>query len=471
MPSFGATSIHPLMVSSVLRALRQTTSAAVLVLAFSSGSLGGCGPADPASGATPRQYVAVTETPATDPVPPSISAAPPVGAPIAGASAGPVSALAIDAPPEAVIADGQPAFEPLVELDLEPVFPALAFDRMVGLYYPATDSERLYAVLQEGNIVSIANDPDADSHRVFLDLTDRVGRAGNEEGLLGLAFDPAYARNGFFYVYYSAASPRRSVISRFRAPGEGADPSSELIILEIGQPHSNHNGGEIAFGPDGFLYIGLGDGGSAGDPSGNGQDLGTLLGTILRIDVALIDEHGGYVVPADNPFVGKSGTRPEIWAYGLRNPWRFSFDRLSGDLWTADVGQNRYEEVDLILPGSNYGWNTMEGAHCFAERDCSGVGLVLPVAEYGRADGCSVTGGYVYRGSRLPSLYGAYVYGDFCSGRIWALRFDGRAVTEHIQIADTDLQISAFAEGPDGELFVVSFTRRVYRFVEPDLVG
>ena len=460
------------MIKSVPGAAWRTTLTTVVVLALGAGLLTGCGPADPAAPATPGAQYAVTADPsAPAPEPPSVPSQPPAGVPIAGVSAEPASVPPLKPLPEVVIADGETSREPLAQLELQPVFPALAFDRMVGMYYPRTNSERLYLVLQEGRIVSIASDPEADSHRVFLDLTDRVSRSGNEEGLLGLAFDPEFARNGYLYVYYSAAGPRRSVISRFRAANDRADPGSELIILEIGQPHSNHNGGEIAFGPDRLLYIGLGDGGSAGDPNGNGQDLGTLLGTILRIDVSSIDEHGGYVVPAGNPFVGQTGPRPEIWAYGLRNPWRFSFDRLTGDLWTADVGQNLYEEIDLILPGANYGWNLMEGAHCFAERDCSGVGLVLPVAEYDRTDGCSVTGGYVYRGSNLPSLYGAYVYGDFCSGRIWALRFDGRAVTEHIQIADTALQISAFAEGPDGELYVISFTRRVYRFVEPDHPG
>ncbi len=457
------------MIRSVPGAARRTTLAVILGVALGAGSLVGCGPAGPTPAATPSaQSAATPDAPAPDPEPPIVPREPRAALPPA---AEPIVAPPQASPPEVVIADGQAARAPLAELELQPVFPVLTFDRMVGMYYPGADPERLHVVLQEGRIVSIANDPDADSHRVVLDLTDRVSRAGNEEGLLGLAFDPEYARNGYFYVYYSAAGPRRSVVSRFSAGDDGADPESERIILEIPQPHSNHNGGEIAFGPDGFLYIALGDGGSAGDPGRNGQNLGTLLGTILRIDIDSIDAHGGYAVPADNPFVGQTGARPEIWAYGLRNPWRFSFDRLTGDLWTADVGQNRYEEVDLILPGANYGWNLMEGAACFAERDCSGVGLVPPVAEYGRADGCSVTGGYVYRGLRLPSLYGAYVYGDFCSGRIWALRFDGRAVTEHIQIADTDLQIASFAEGPDGELYVISFTRRVYRFVDPDRVG
>lgn len=355
--------------------------------------------------------------------------------------------------------------------DLEPVFPGLAFERMVGMQYPPGDASRLYVVLQDGRIVSIANDPGADSHRVFLDITERVSRSGNEEGLLGLAFDPDYQTNGYFYVYYSAAGPRRSVLSRFSASDGQVNPGTEMVVLEAGQPYSNHNGGEIAFGPDGYLYVALGDGGSAGDPMGHGQNKATALGSILRIDVAAIDDLGRYAIPPDNPFADDPQARGEIWAWGLRNPWRFSFDRLTGDLWTGDVGQNRYEEIDLILPGANYGWNQMEGFHCYGSRDCGGAGLAAPVIEYGREDGCSVTGGYVYRGSRLQSLYGAYIYGDFCSGKIWALRYEAGSVTAHALIADTDLQIASFAEGPAGEIYVLSFTGRVYRFAESDSRG
>ena len=359
----------------------------------------------------------------------------------------------------------------LGSVDLVPVFPALAFERMVGMQYPAGDPSRLYVVLQEGRIVSVANDPNAESHRVFLDITERVSRAGNEEGLLGLAFDPEFHESGYFYVYYSAAGPRRSILSRFTASDGQVDPGSELVVLEVGQPYSNHNGGEIAFGPDGYLYVALGDGGRAGDPMRHGQNKATLLGSILRIDVSTLDENGRYSIPADNPFTGDPQARGEIWAWGLRNPWRFSFDRLTGDLWTADVGQNLYEEVDLILPGANYGWNLMEGFDCYGASDCSRDGLTLPVIEYGREDGCSITGGYVYRGSRLQSLYGAYVYGDFCSGKIWAIRYEAGSVTAHALIADTDLQIASFAEGPDGEIYVLSFTGRVYGFREADSRG
>ena len=314
-----------------------------------------------------------------------------------------------------------------------------------------------------------------------MDIRERVSDRGNEEGLLGLAFDPAYESNGYFYVYYSAANPRRSVVSRFSVdPGDPdrADPSSEVEILAVPQPYSNHNGGHVVFGPDGYLYVGLGDGGSANDPRGNGQDRTTLLGTIIRIDVSTLDSIGRYSIPPGNPFAGEGGgVRPEIWAYGLRNPWRFNFDPATGDLWAADVGQNAWEEVDLIRPGANYGWNVMEGAHCTPRRgltgllrsadDCDRAGLELPVVEYGRDDGCSITGGYVYRGGRLPSLAGAYVYGDFCSGRIWALRAEGGAVVEHRLLVDSSLSLSAFGENPAGELFMLSFDRTIYRFARP----
>ena len=357
---------------------------------------------------------------------------------------------------------------PLTELAVEPAFPALSLSRMVGMAYPPDGSDRLYVVLQPGRIVSFPNHPEVDSAELFLDIRDRVNDRGEEEGLLGLAFDPQYADNGHLYVYYSASVPRRSVVSRFSVNPDGrAGPGSERILLEVPQPFSNHNGGQIAFGPDGYLYIALGDGGSRGDPQGNGQDLGTLLGSILRIDVSTVDSTGAYAVPANNPFVGHGGARPEIWAYGLRNPWRFSFDRATGELWTADVGQNRFEEVDIIRPGLNYGWNIMEGEVCFARSGCDRTGLEMPVAEYGREGGCSVTGGYVYRGSRLASLYGAYVYGDYCSGRIWALRHDGDEVTEHMQIVDSGLRIPSFAEDAAGELYVLSFDGTIYRLVAP----
>ena len=359
--------------------------------------------------------------------------------------------------------------QPLTEMAVEVAFPNLSFSRMVHLTYPDDGTNRLFLVLQPGQVMAFDNDLDVSEFETFLDIRDRVSDAGNEEGLLGLAFDPDYQSNGYFYAYYSASQPRRSVISRFSVSAQDADradPTSERVILEVAQPFSNHNGGHLLFGPDGYLYVGLGDGGSGGDPRGNGQNTSTLLGSILRIDVSRLDAGGAYGIPPGNPFAGRGGTaREEIWAYGLRNPWRFTFDRETGDLWAGDVGQNRFEEIDIIRPGLNYGWNVMEGASCFGGRPCDQEGFELPVAEYGREGGCSVTGGYVYRGGRLPSLYGAYIYGDFCSGKIWALRHDGAAVTEHLEIVDSPLRISAFGEDPSGELFILSFDGSIYRLM------
>ena len=322
------------------------------------------------------------------------------------------------------------------------------------------------------------NQQTVEDAQVFLDIRGRVNDRGNEEGLLGLAFDPDYASSGLFYVYYSASNPRRSVISRFSVTTgdpSRADPASEHVILEVGQPYANHNGGMLAFGPDGFLYISLGDGGAGGDPQGNGQNPGTLLGAILRIDPRTPSDGNRYSIPPDNPFVDSSDFREEIWAYGLRNPWRFSFDSgvdgegtgsQKGQLWVGDVGQNAWEEVDIILPGRNYGWNIMEGFHCYppSVSSCDQVGLEPPIVEYPLSGGnCAVTGGYVYRGSRLPALYGAYVYGDFCSGRIWALRHDGQRVTDHALLLDSSLDISSFGQDAAGELYILSFDRRIYR--------
>ena len=365
----------------------------------------------------------------------------------------------------AVSATPVPVNVPLPNVRVEVVFPSVSFDRMVYLTHPDGIDDRLYLVLQPGRIMVFDNVANPPAPETFLDIRSRVSDRGNEEGLLGLAFDPDYQDNGYFYVYYSAASPRRSVIARYQVSADTreVDPSTEKIIMEIGQPFSNHNGGHVTFGPDGYLYVGLGDGGSGGDPRGHGQNLRTLLGTIIRIDVSTLDETGSYAVPSDNPFVGVEGARPEIWAYGLRNPWRFSFDRETGELWAGDVGQNKLEEIDIVTKGGNYGWNIMEGTSCFRDNSCDSDELVPPVAEYGRDGGCSVTGGYIYRGSRNPSLVGAYVYGDFCTGRIWALRHDGSRVTEQEEIVDSDLQISSFAEGPDGEVYVLSFTGKIAR--------
>jgi glucose/arabinose dehydrogenase len=243
-----------------------------------------------------------------------------------------------------------------------------------------------------------------------------------------------------------------------------ADPGSETVIMEIPQPYGNHNGGQLAFGPDGYLYIGLGDGGSGSDPTGNGQNVGTVLGAILRIDVEGVSDEKSYAIPPDNPFVGIDGVREEIWAYGLRNPWRFSFDTETGFLWAGDVGQNRWEEIDVVKKGLNYGWNIMEGRHCFSPAtDCDSTALEMPVAEYARAEGCSITGGYVYRGGDVPWLVGAYVYGDFCSGKIWGLGYDDGSVTEQALLLDSGLSITSFGQDLDGTLYVLSRNEGIYR--------
>ena len=355
----------------------------------------------------------------------------------------------------------------LPALDLERVFPALTFERPVLLTHAGDGSNRVYVVEQHGVVHRI--DPAAPERTdIFLDISSRVSRRGNEEGLLGLAFDPSFAESGRFYVYYSAASPRRSVLSRFdTGPGGLGDPASESVLLEVPQPYSNHNGGMIAFGPDGMLYVALGDGGSAGDPQRNGQDLGTLLGAILRIDVTQAGAGAPYAIPDDNPFVGQRGARGEIWAYGLRNAWRFSFDSETGDLWTGDVGQNALEEVDVVRRGGNYGWNVMEGSRCFRSSSCNADDFEPPVAEYVRDLGCSITGGYVYRGQRLPELRGVYLYADYCSGRIWGLRYDGERVTEQAQLARASFQVPSFGEDEAGEVYVLGFDGGIYAFAAP----
>ena len=354
-----------------------------------------------------------------------------------------------------------------LRLNTELAFPNISFPRMTVMTQPADGTNRLFLALQPGRIMVFPNQESADSPRVFLDIRDLVSDRGNEEGLLGLAFDPMFAVSGAFYVYYTASEPRRSVISRFlvdRTDPNRADPTTEQVILEVPQPFPNHNGGNLLFGPDGYMYVGLGDGGAGGDPQGNGQNPSTLLGSILRIQPNGADAEGGYTVPEDNPFVGISGFRDEIWAYGLRNPWRFSFDRETGQLWVGDVGQNAFEEIDLVTPGRNYGWNIWEGFHCFSETNCVDTDMEPPVVEYPLSGGnCAVVGGYVYRGSQLPSLQGAYIYGDFCSGRIWALRHDGRGITDSALILNSGLQISSFAEGQAGELYVLSFDGRIHR--------
>ncbi len=341
------------------------------------------------------------------------------------------------------------------------VFPAVGFAQMTGVF-PVPGAGNFALVLTKPGAIYRADlDDPGGAPAPFMDISGRViANPGMEEGLLGLAFAPDYATSGVFYLNYVAGNPRRTVVSRFVAEGATADPATERVILQIPQPYSNHKGGSMAFGPDGDLYIGVGDGGSEGDPQGNGQDVQTLLGKILRIDVSA----SGYTVPAGNPFA-RGGGRPEIYAWGLRNPWRISFDSGTGQLWAGDVGQDKWEEVDHIQGGRNYGWNTMEGYACYHPASgCDTSGLTPPRAVYGHDVGCAVIGGYVYRGASMPELAGWYVYGDFCSGRVWAVHA-GDTSSQPIQLMDSGLPIAAFLQARDGDLYIVSFAGGIYKIV------
>jgi len=317
---------------------------------------------------------------------------------------------------------------------------------------------RLFVVEQPGRIRVV--DLVKATVTVFLDITDRVSDSSNEQGLLSAAFHPDFAANGQFFVNYTDAKGA-TVVSRFRSKAGRTlgDADSEQQLLRIDQPYPNHNGGQIKFGPDGYLYIGMGDGGAAGDPLNAGQDISTLLGAMLRIDV---NGKFPYAVPQTNPFVSQPG-RPEIWASGLRNPWRFSFDRANGDLYIGDVGQNAFEEVNFAragAPGLNYGWKVAEGDGCYNRTGCDMTAFVRPKHVYGRSLGCSITGGYVYRGQRNKGLVGRYVFGDYCSGAVWSLPAGLNGRNARLE-AQTGVRISSFGEDVDGELYLLDHAGRV----------
>jgi glucose/arabinose dehydrogenase len=340
----------------------------------------------------------------------------------------------------------------------------------VGVVAAGDGSGRLFVLERTGRI-RVVSPAGVVQPAPFLDITNLVGSGYIEQGLLGLAFSPDYATNGLFYVDYTddSSTTGRTIVAEYRrADATHADPTSGRVLLTVVQPYVNHDGGQLAFGPDGDLYIGLGDGGSGGDPQNHAQDLGSLLGKILRIDVRPGAASGGiaYGIPAGNPFVGRSGARPEIWAYGLRNPWRFSFDSATGDLLIGDVGQNLHEEVDLLPAGrggQDLGWHIMEGLACYSpSTGCDRSGLTLPVATYDHGTGdCAVIGGFVGRGSASPALDGVYLMGDECSGRIRGFvestartaAAGGRQVADPI-LLDTSLAISSFGQGDDGTLYV-----------------
>jgi glucose/arabinose dehydrogenase len=354
--------------------------------------------------------------------------------------------------------------EGTVPVALKQVAEGLAFP--LDLTAPPGDP-RLF-VVEKGGAIRIIKDGVLLA-RPFLDIHAKVS-TGGEQGLLGLAFDPAYATNGRFVVHYTdGGGNTRLSAFQVSADPDQADATSEQVLLTVDQPFANHNGGQIAFGPDGFLYLGLGDGGSEGDPNGTGQRLDDLLGSVLRLSVSPT----AYTVPPDNPFVGRSGARGEIWSYGLRNPWRFSFDRLTGDLYIGDVGQDRLEEIDVAAAsagggrGVNYDWNVMEGRSCYAASSCDTTGLTLPVLQYDHGQGCSVTGGYVYRGAAIPALQGHYFYADYCRGFVRSFRLVNGAPAEQ---ADWPTlrpggSVPSFGEDAAGELYVLSADGRVLKIV------
>ncbi|HUR81277.1 MAG TPA: PQQ-dependent sugar dehydrogenase [Thermoanaerobaculia bacterium] len=356
-------------------------------------------------------------------------------------------------------------------------FPLFAAEPIIVFEPVATDLDNPVSITHAGDSRLFITEQDGlvriyDGTRMlpeaFLDLRSLVS-TGGERGLLSVAFHPDYAHNGFFFVNYTDVNGD-TVVARYSVSTSNpnrAEPASVKRLLFVDQPYPNHNGGQLQFGPDGYLYIGMGDGGSAGDPENRAQDRSQLLGKMLRIDV---NAGGSYAIPPSNPYASNSGNRGEIWAYGLRNPWRFSFDRASGDLWIADVGQGSWEEIDLqratSIGGENYGWDVLEGTHCFGATSCTRLGTIEPVIEYNHSGGaCSVTGGYVYRGTRSPRLEGMYLYGDYCNGRIWGARNNGTGWSS-TQLADTTYLISTFGEDVNGEIYVADHKGAIYRIVD-----
>lgn len=401
---------------------------------------------------------------------------------------------------------------PLPAIKLQPVFLKLQDERPVWLSEVPDGSGRVCIVYQDGKILILKKGSDGGDAREFLNIENRGPHFDNEDGLMSIAFHPGFKTNGLFYVYYNQKNPAnqnkhpqnypfRSVISEFKVSAtdpDKADLASERILLEVPQPFSNHKGGEVAFGPDGYLYLGLGDGGLGDDPFGNGQNTATLLGKILRLDVNTRAVVGSgkrrhelaYGFPPDNPFVkepdmGGRGAQKEIYAFGLRNPWRYSWDRVTGDLWVGDVGQNLWEEVDLVTKGGDYGWSVREGTHHFKPGP-PGAQYIDPVMEYPhRPDvlsqslfpdhtiGLCVVGGYVYRGTKYPELDGIYLYADYNLGTIWGFRYDraARKVTMQGLLLGQPKNITSFAEDAEGELYVLTQNRQIYAITVPQLAA
>lgn len=349
-------------------------------------------------------------------------------------------------------------------------FPNLTFNQAIDIQNAGDGSNRLFVAELPGVIQAVDNDPSTPTASVFLDIQDRV-LSNDRFGFLGFVFHPDYANNGTFFVHYTAANPNRSVIARYQVSATNpteADRDSEVVLLEVNQPHKFHNGGQLAFGPDGYLYIMFGDGGPGRDPSGHGQNRRTLLGNLLRIDVDNPANGKPYGIPADNPLVGNTdGFHEEIWAWGFRNPWRFSIDPVTGWLWSADNGEDSYEEIALVEGGQNHGWKIQEGSICFSPSvNCTTDGLTEPIYTYGGDSGRrSVIGGFVYRGRQNPELQGKYLYGDHIIGRIWTLDYDGSSLPLRRQVVISAPQLATFGLDEQGEIYWSSlFDRKIYRF-------
>lgn len=355
---------------------------------------------------------------------------------------------------------------------LENAFPNLKFNSPVEFVHAGDGTNRIFVLEQPGVIKVFDNNPGTKEAATYLDIRDKVDDGG-EMGLLGIAFDPNFKENGYFYLNYNKRNPLETIIARFKANSykdTKVSLASETIVMRFSQPYDNHNGGKLAFGPDGYLYIAVGDGGAWGDQHNYAQNRTSLLGKILRIDVNKRDK-GNYGIPADNPYVGNTESfREEIYAYGLRNPWRFSFDSKTGQLWAGDVGQNEFEEIDIITKGGNYGWRLKEASRCYNPRnDCDSMKtLIGPIHQYPRNDGVSITGGYVYRGKRIPALQGKYLFADYAKGNIWALSFDGTTKTGNELLSTDGGSVSSFGVDANEEIYILDhYSGQIKRFVAP----